>query len=155
MIRSARSDTGCKTLDRTAIRRFVVDTIATIVFFTTVATFSERVIAGLDWSEVLITRAIMLPVMVLTGRAYGLWRDWLLRGSGARHTVSRTVVDTVAFLLFQIPVYGATLAVAGANLAQTSLAISAAALFMVVLARPFGLFLDLARRVSGTTAPSL
>ena len=49
----------------------VVDTLATILFFTLLAGFSELVIAGLSLEQVLITRLITVPVMIATLAA--LW----------------------------------------------------------------------------------
>ncbi|KMK66067.1 L-alanine exporter AlaE [Puniceibacterium sp. IMCC21224] len=131
------------------MRQFIVDTIATIVFFSCVAAFSEAVIAGMAPEQVLAARLIMVPVMVLTGRPYGIWRDWLIARTEARSTVSRIVVDISAFLLFQVPVYVMTLAVAGASPEAMLAAVSSAIVFMVLLSRPFGLFLEMVRRKSG------
>jgi hypothetical protein len=63
------------------MRLAIVDTLATIIFFTVVASLTELFIAGLEVREVLITRALMIPIMVLTGRPYGAWRDWVFEKS--------------------------------------------------------------------------
>lgn len=131
------------------MRLVIADTVATVVFFTIVATFSELVIAGLDLWQVLTTRAIMVPVMVVTGRPYGAWRDWLFRQVGPTRRLSRIMVDIAAFLSFQVPVYGTTLLVAGANGAEIVAAVGSAMIFMIVLSRPFGLFLEMTRRLAG------
>lgn len=128
---------------------FIVDTVATIVFFTAVATFSELVIAGMELSEVLTTRLVMVPVMIMTGRPYTRWRDWLLNRVQPQGRISATLTDITAFVLFQVPVYGATLMIAGANAIEALIAISSAIVFMILLARPFGLFVDLVRRAYG------
>ena len=131
------------------MRRFVVDTVTNVTFFTVVATFSEAVIAGMGAREVLVTRLIMLPVMVLTGRPYGLWRDWVFARLRPARRFARTLTDIVAFLGFQVPVYAATLAVAGADRSEIATAIGSAIVFMILLSRPFGLLLDLCRRWAG------
>ena len=128
---------------------FIVDTIATIVFFTAVATFSELAIAGMELSEVLTTRLVMVPVMIVTGRPYTRWRDWLFNRVRPQSRISATLTDIAAFVLFQVPVYGATLMIAGANSIEALIAISSAIVFIVLLARPFGLFVDLVRRAYG------
>lgn len=128
---------------------FIIDTLATIVFFTTVASFSELVIAGMDLSEVLTTRLVMVPVMIVTGRPYTRWRDWLLSRLRPQGRIGLALTDITAFLLFQVPVYGATLLVAGASLSEALIAIGAAVVFMILLARPFGLFVDLVRQAFG------
>ena len=119
------------------------------------ATLSERLIAGTDWSQVAWARAAAVPAMLLTGRSYGLRRDAVLAGLGAagRGRVGRTAIDLAAFMTFQVPVYAVILAFAGASAAQTLAALSSATLFMLLLGRPFGLFLDAVRRLAGTAPP--
>ena len=57
------------------MRSYFIDTAATITFFTVVAALSELLIAGMGPTQVLIARLIMIPVMMVTARPYGLWRD--------------------------------------------------------------------------------
>ena len=139
---------------RQGMKAFLVDTVATVLFFTCLAAFSELVIAGMEPRRVLVARLIMIPVMILTARPYGLWRDLLLRRIAPRKALGRTLVDTAAFLGFQVPVYAATLAVAGASRAEILAACLSGTLLMLVIGRPFGLFLDGVRRMAGTTAPA-
>lgn len=131
------------------MRPAIIDTVATIVFFTVVAGLTELFIARLEPGQVLTTRMLMVPIMLLTGRPYGLWRDWAFRIIRPTTAWSRALIDVVAFVSFQIPVYAATLAIAGANAAQIATALSAAIVFMVALSRPFGLFLDMVRGWAG------
>ena len=131
------------------MRLFIVDTIATIAFFTVVATLSELLIAGMEPTEVLTTRLLMVPIMVATGRPYTGWRDWLTARVSPNGPLGAMLTDTAAFLLFQVPIYGATLLFAGASVNEALAAIGSAIVFMVLLARPFGLFVDGARRAFG------
>ncbi|RYH02111.1 L-alanine exporter AlaE [Salipiger sp. IMCC34102] len=126
-------------------RLFVVDTLATVLFFTAVASFSELFIAGLEAKEVLATRILMVPIMIATARPYTGWRDWLLERAAPRNRITTTLVDIGAFLTFQGPVYGATLLLAGAELAELGAALGSALVFMILLARPFGLFVEWVR----------
>jgi hypothetical protein len=130
-------------------RLAVVDTTATIVFFTCVAAATELLIAGMTPREVLVTRLVMVPVMILTGRPYGLWRDQIFACISPQGALGRAICDIGAFLSFQVPVYAATLLIAGADGTEMVTAIGSAVVFMVILSRPFGLFLDAARRVAG------
>lgn len=129
------------------MRLFLIDTLATIAFFTAVATFSELVITGMEPGEVLATRLLMVPIMIATGRPYTRWRDWVIVTCVPRRQWTAAATDIVAFLSFQAPVYGATLLIAGASSGQASTAIGSAIVFMIVLARPFGLFVGHVRRV--------
>ncbi|OSP53522.1 L-alanine exporter AlaE [Pseudoruegeria sp. SK021] len=127
------------------MRLLIIDTLATIIFFTIVATFSELIIAGMEPSKVLATRLLMVPIMIMTGRPYTGWRDWLVKQLKPRNRWSAALVDIAAFLSFQAPVYAATLLIAGADLGEITAAIGSAVIFMIILARPFGLFVDWAR----------
>lgn len=129
----------------------VVDSVASLVFFTLAAGTVERFIAGLDWDQVLTARLAAVPAILLTGRPYGLWRDAILRWSRAadRGPLARTALDVLAFVSFQLPVYVLILLLAGAELEQIVLAAGSAVGVMMLLSRPFGLYLDLARRVAG------
>lgn len=131
------------------MRLFVIDTLSTIIFFTAVATFSELVVAGMDPSDVLVTRLLMVPIMIMTARPYTRWRDWLLERVAPRNRWSAALVDIAAFLSFQAPVYGATLVLAGASPVEAGAAIGSALGFMILLARPFGLFVEGVRRLFG------
>ena len=57
------------------MRAFVADTLALVVFFTLLGALNERYVAGMAWEEVARSRSIGAPLMVLTARPYGLWRD--------------------------------------------------------------------------------
>jgi len=127
------------------MRLFINDTVSTIIFFTIVATFSELIIAGMEPSQVLATRLLMVPIMVLTGRPYTRWRDWLIKKGQPESQLSAALVDIAAFLSFQAPVYAVTLMLAGANWIEIGTAIGSAIIFMILLARPFGIFVDWAR----------
>lgn len=130
---------------------FWIDTLAAVVFFTIVATLTEAFIAKMSWSQVLWARLFAVPAMIATGRPYGMWRDFVFRmlGGPVPRWWRQGVLDVLAFLSFQVPVYVAILVIAGATVAQVWAAVSAAIVFMVLLSRPFGLFLDVARRVFG------
>lgn len=136
------------------MRLFIVDTLATIIFFTIIATFTELVIAGMAPGQVLITRAIMVVMMALTGRLYTAWRDWVFARMLPRRRIGRAVVDVVAFMAFQVPLYAATLALAGADPGKIITALGSATLFMLTLSRPFGLFLEWVRRLTHVVVPA-
>ena len=57
------------------MRLTVVDTLSTIFFFTILAVVTELHVAGMEPAEVLKSRTVMIPMMILTGRPYGAWRD--------------------------------------------------------------------------------
>jgi hypothetical protein len=133
------------------MRGTVVDTVAAVTFFTVVGAAVEYLIAGLSPAQVVVTRGTMIPVLLLTGRPYGLWRDLVLRASGARRRgpVVMYVADTLAFLTFKAPIYAAVLLLAGASLVQVAAAVGSGTVAALALSRPFGVFLDWLRRRTG------
>jgi hypothetical protein len=120
----------------------VIDTVASVVFFTLIAAATELFIAGMAWREVLVTRLIMVPVMVLTGRPYGIWRDWCFKITKPAAYWLETLTDCLAFMTFQLPIYAATLAIAGASGEEILTLLLAASGIMLIISRPFGLYLD-------------
>lgn len=133
------------------MRLTVVDTLATVVFFTVLASLTELTIGGMEPSEVLTTRLVMIPLMVLTGRPYGAWRDWFFGVTGPTVRWSRALIDGLAFLSFQLPVYALTLWVAGAEAGAIMTLLATTSVLMFAVSRPFGLFLELARRLAGVS----
>jgi L-alanine exporter len=132
------------------MRRFIADTFAVIVFSTLIGLFLELVIAGMTLSQSLQARITSVPVMILTARPYGIFRDWVFKVSGADKAgrVGRAIADIGAFVAFQIPVYAAILLMAGANLNQVVAACASAIIVLVVSGRPYGLFMEFSRPVS-------
>ncbi len=135
------------------MHRTIVDTVTTIIFFTTVAAASELFIAGMEPREVITTRLIMIPLMVMTGRPYGIWRDWVFSRTKPRGVWARTAADDGAFFAFQLPIYAATLVVAGADTTEILILLATVLPQMLVLSRPFGLFLEFMRRIAGVAHP--
>jgi hypothetical protein len=135
------------------VRRYLADTTTLIVYAMVVGSFSELVIAGLTVDQWLRARLASIPVVLITGRPYGLYRDWLWRLAGADNgdRVRRLIVDTTAFVTFQLPAYWTVLAVAGASLSQIAAASVSVTLILALTGRPYGALLDLFRRLYGLT----
>lgn len=127
---------------------FVADTTALLLFFTMTGVLNERFIAGMEWSEVLRARLIGAPLMVLTARPYGLWRNWMM-GHANSSWRSRLGWDTAALLLFQVPIYAAIIMAGGATGAELLRGTLGAAMLMLILGRPYGAFLDFIRGLFG------
>lgn len=134
------------------MRLTIIDTLTTVVFFTILASLTELYIAGMEPFEVLKTRLIMVPIMVLTGRPYGAWRDWFFATAQPTVLWSKSLIDGVAFLTFQLPVYGLTLWIAGAASDEILTLLATTSMLMLIVSRPFGLVLDAARTLSGVKA---
>jgi hypothetical protein len=133
------------------MRRFFADTFALIVFSTVAGAAVEVIFAGLTIAQTLQARVTAIPVILLTARPYGLYRDWIFRVSHADQSgqVWRAIADIAAFMTFQVPVYVAILILAGASVGQIVTACATAVVIMAVSGRPYGLFLDLCRQLFG------
>ncbi|NVK35616.1 MAG: L-alanine exporter AlaE [Rhodobacteraceae bacterium] len=132
------------------MKRYFIDTTATVIFFTIIAATTELLIAGLEPRQVLMTRLMTIPAMIITGRPYGLWRDWFFAKTKPKRAVAKVLSDVLAFISFQVPVYVATLLIAGATASEIGAAVSASIVFMVLLSRPFGIYLEIVRKWAGT-----
>lgn len=135
------------------LRSFAADTLALVIFFTIVSGLNERFISGMSWPEVATSRAIGAPLMVLTARPYGYWRDWFLKITSPASTTATLVVDSIALLTFQVPIYVLIIFAGGAR----GVGIVAGALgfagLMLVLGRPYGLWLEFVRSRFELTGP--
>lgn len=125
-------------------RAFLADTLALIVFFTCTGILNERFVAGMDWSQIARARIIGAVLMVPSARPYGLYRDWVMRRAGPSRA-SQILWDTVALLSFQVPIYAGIIALGGADGAQVLRGAAGAAVLMLALGRPYGVFLDFVR----------
>ena len=130
------------------MRLTLVDTLSTILFFTILAALTELYVAGMEPTDVLKTRLIMVPLMILTGRPYGVWRDWFFAGTKPTVSWSKSLSDGLAFLTFQLPIYGLTLWFTGADFDEISTLLGSTAVLMLIVSRPFGLFLQAMRKLA-------
>jgi len=62
------------------------------------------------------------------------------------------LADTIAFVVFQIPLYATILAWAGADLSQIVRACASFMLVLGVMGRPYGVFLEFVRQLLGAPA---
>ncbi|WP_224814130.1 L-alanine exporter AlaE [Hasllibacter sp. MH4015] len=123
----------------------MADTVALVSFFTVTGILNERFIVGMDWGEVATSRLIGAPLMVLTARPYGVWRDLVLGRFSNGTPLSDTIWDTLALLSFQVPIYVAIIFAGGAWGAELLAGAAGAAVIMLVLGRPYGLWLGQVR----------
>ena len=100
------------------MRRYLSDTIAMVVFSTAIGAFVEIVISGLTLEQCARVRILAIPVMLLAGRPYGVYRDWC-RAHWPWQRFSETtkaVADTWANLSFQLSLYVLLLLLNGADM---------------------------------------
>ncbi len=133
------------------VRQFFADTLAMIIFSTVVGMFIEIVISGMTLRQSVLTRLIATVVNIFTGGLNGLFRDWMFRAFGTTPKTARwftrAVLDTLAFFLFQMPLYAGILYTSGASLQQIVIACGTASVSIAPLGYPYGFFLDLLRKL--------
>ncbi len=129
-------------------RSFIADTLALFIFFTVTGGINERYIVGMTWEQVLYARLLGTMIMIPSGRPYGLWRDLFMR-QAKETSLSQSLWDSVALLTFQTPIYAAIIFFSGARGLDLFLGTLGAAIMMVSLGRPYGMFLSSVRRLLG------
>ncbi len=130
------------------MRRFVADTLCMVIFSTVCGMAIEILIAGLTFGQSLQTRMTAIPANVLTARPYGMYRDWVLRSTGATGSLALMLADIGAFVTFQVPLYAAILASSGATMPQIFAACTSVTISSLFMGRPYGIFLEFMRRVT-------
>ena len=133
------------------MRRYLADTFAMVTFSTVCGAFVEIVIAKLTLEQSMKVRLEAIPIMLLAGRPYGLYRDWLFRRLGGADVgqFKAAIMDIFASVTFQIPLYAGLLVFSGARIGQMFAAIASVAFLNMVSGRPYGLFLVLCRKMFG------
>lgn len=135
------------------MRSFAADTLALVIFFTIASGLNERFIAGMTWDQVATSRLIGAPLMVLTARPYGLWREFVFAKAKPETGPMTLVVDSLALLVFQVPIYVAIIAAGGAEGSGLLWGTVGFAALMFLLGRPYGIWLDFVRRSFGLGTP--
>ena len=84
---------------------------------------------------------------LLIARPYGIYRDWVVDWNvpGKNNFLGSTVLDIIAFISFQIPVYAVLVGTTGAGIDQVMTACVGQIGAMVVMGRPFGLWMQVCR----------
>ncbi|GLK88869.1 L-alanine exporter AlaE [Pseudomonas turukhanskensis] len=132
-------------------RSFAADTLALLLFFTLTGVLNEHFVAGLALDQVLHARLLGALLMVVCGRPYGLWRDWLLGFANSRRR-SQILWDSLALVSFQVPIYAAILLISGASGEELLRGVLGVTVIMLALGRPYGAFLNVVRRCFGLEA---
>lgn len=105
--------------------------------------------AGMDFSEHIKTRLAAAVTNTITGRPYGIWRDWVLKKMNVNEDSSKTrkyIADTLAFGGFQLPLYLINMTIGGAELDEMAKSAVPVTLLSGALGRPYGIYLDGVRK---------
>jgi hypothetical protein len=129
------------------MRKFFSDTFSMLTFSTIVGMLIEIFISKMTFGQSIQARLTAMPANFITTRPYGFFRDYLFHIFKVEDKTNRkgTLVDILAFVLFQVPLYASILLFSGANMIQILKACSTLTIFSIFLGRPYGLFLDFSR----------
>ncbi len=135
---------------RRQIGYLISDIAAMILFSTALCMIIEIFVAGLSFFQSVGARIAAIPVNLITGRPYGWFRDtlFLTLGIDRSSPVKLFLGDTLAFVVFQVPLYVLVLLFAGATWKQIAVTSFSASLVFSLTGRPYGIFLDFCRRIA-------
>lgn len=131
------------------LKNFWADTFALNTFCYFISIPIELGFAQMSFTTHLMARFIGLFIITGTARPFGIWRDFVFRRmklSASDTGLKPYIVDTLAYLSFELPLYMINMSISGASLVQ---ALKAALIFCViagVVGRPYGLYRAYIRR---------
>ena len=131
-------------------RLIIADITAMIIFSTALCMTIEVFIAGLTVLQSVHARLAAVPVNLITGRPYGWFRDRLFLFLGIQRGSFLMMIfgDTIAFVIFQLPLYVIVLLFAGATWTQIGVSSLFMSMIFSLAGRPYGIFLDFCRKVA-------
>ncbi|MGB7800831.1 L-alanine exporter AlaE [Buttiauxella sp.] len=131
------------------LRHAVADTFAMVVYCSVVNMMIEIFLSGMSFEQSLSSRLVAIPVNILIAWPYGFYRDafmrFIKRYSQANWT--KNLVDVLAYVTFQSPVYVVILWSVGADWNQIAAAVSSNIIVSMLMGAAYGYFLDYCRRL--------
>lgn len=132
-------------LKRSHAYKFTVEAFTMNMFSLIITAPNELLIAGMDVDEFVKTRLASMVINTITGRPYGVWRDWFLdrlKIKKESHIFIKYIGDTLAFMGFQLPLYWLSMTIAGAELDEMIKASIPLTVISGLTGRPYGFCLD-------------
>jgi len=150
-IKSIIGEEKTERLTSNKIYKFAVDAVAMNVFSLSYA-INEKLIVGMDWTEVGKTRIAAAIGNTIIGRPYGIYRDYMMKKFNVTeesHWSKKYVSDVFIFVTGQTPIYLMYLAVAGANPEEMVKGATFLTLVAPLTGRPQGITYDYCRKQFG------
>lgn len=125
------------------LKNFWADTFALNTFCYFISLPIELGFAQMTLSTHLSARLVGLFIITSTARPFGIWRDYIFKKFGISDSdkgLKPYLVDTLAYLSFELPLYMINMTISGATLMQ---AIKAALIFCIIagfVGRPYGIY---------------
>lgn len=127
------------------IRKYLVDTSASMTFFMPLSATIEHYAAHIDGDHTVRTREGSFVAQLLLGRPYGMFRDWWKKRwnvTESSHWFRKHAVDSSARVLYGVVVYPFVLGAAGVPFEQAKKAYVIGLSVSVIAGVPYGSFLD-------------
>lgn len=130
------------------LKNYWADTFALNTFCYFISLPIELGFAQMTLSTHLSARLVGLFIITSTARPFGMWRDYIFKRFGLSDSdkgLKPYLVDTLAYLSFELPLYMVNMAISGATLMQ---AMKAALTFCIIagfVGRPYGIYRALIR----------
>jgi hypothetical protein len=133
------------------VKRFLIDALALNIFVAFTAFFVEVIFSGIESAIFWKGRLIMILPNIITVEPYDVTRIWIGKQLGIWKSseLQRIVRDTIVFVLYRVPLIFIVLTFLGASQSQVVSACIAATLISGFTGRPYGIFLDWSRKLSG------
>ncbi|CDG21585.1 conserved membrane protein of unknown function [Xenorhabdus poinarii G6] len=137
---------------------FFADIIALNTFCYFISIPIELGFAQMSFATHLHARFIGLFIITTTARPFGIWRDWIFKKFNLTNSdkgLKPYLVDTLAYLSFEMPLYIANLTMSGASLEQVLKSILFFSCIAGLVGRPYGIYRHFIRKnifKIGTTA---
>ncbi|HLC81103.1 MAG TPA: L-alanine exporter AlaE [Candidatus Nanoarchaeia archaeon] len=134
-------------------KNYLVDTTAGLSFYTPIVAANEYFIAGMSSQEVLKTRTFGICVNLVLLRPAAKFRQWWAdqwKANAESSAIKKFLIDTSSTIIISAPVYSAILYSSGASLKEAAIALPTGIATGILLARPYGFYLDHWRRHWGT-----
>ncbi|WP_447792704.1 MULTISPECIES: L-alanine exporter AlaE [Pseudomonas] len=126
-----------------SLKNFWADTFALNTFCYLISIPIELGFAQMTLGTHLSARLVGLFIITSTARPFGIWRDYVFKKfkiSDRDRGIKPYLVDTLAYLSFELPLYIINMSISGAALMQ---AIKAALIFCIIagfVGRPYGIY---------------
>lgn len=140
---------------KTQWRLLGADLFSRVTFSVSSGMMIEIFIAGMAVMQSVYSRAVNTPIVMLTARPYGIFRDWVLRKANIQvdakgkplkgHKVRYILTNQLAYAAFFCPQYALVLWLEGATWPQIWKAAGTVAVTSPILGALFGYWMDFVR----------
>ncbi len=144
---------------QSTLKAALVDTTGNITYSLIVGSILDYC-SGLNIAGIITSRISATGMNAITGRPYGLWRDYVFEKTNTKEESTRlrkSAIDLIAFNTFQLPVYATAIAIGSyisegkINLGKVKNGIEYLAIISPLIGPTLGWYMDVFRKICGIT----